>query len=98
MKYYKNKIHNKPKYYSLKTERDIDNKSISSIIRINKKEKLPPLKEKIINKTSSASDIVSKNDKSISLYNVIKENSKSDLMSRRIIESGYNFLRQLKNI
>ena len=75
LKYYQNKIHNKPKYYNLKTERDIDNKSISSIIRINKKEKLPPL---------------------ISLYNVIKENSKSDLMSRRIIESGYNFLRQLK--
>ena len=96
LKYYQNKIHNKPKYYSLKTERDIDNKSISSIIRINKKEKLPPLKAKIINKNSSASDIVSKNDKSISLYNVIKENSKSDLMSRRIIESGYNFLRQLK--
>ena len=96
LKYYQNKIYNKEKYYSLKTERDIDNKFISNIIRINKKEKLPPLKAKIINKTSSASDIVSKNDKSISLYNVIKENSKSDLMSRRIIESGYNFLRQLK--
>ena len=35
-----------------------------------------------------------KNDKSSSLNNVINENSKSDFISKKIIESGFNKLRQ----
>ena len=50
--------------------------------------------KKIINKTASTNDIISKNDKSISLINVINENTKSDLLSQRIIESGFNIHRQ----
>ena len=56
--------------------------------------KLPKIKDKIINKTSSVSEIVLKNDKSSSLNNVINENSKSDFISKKIIESGFNKLRQ----
>ena len=96
LKYYHNRIPKRSNYVNYQTEKGINNKSISNIIRINKKVKLPLIKEKPINKTSSTSDIVSKNDKSLSLYNVIKENSKSDYISQRIIESGYNFIRQPK--
>ena len=98
LKYYHNKIQRSSNYANYQTEKNINNKSISNIIRINNQVKLPPIKEKQkpINKTSSTSNIVSKNDKSLSLYNVIKENSKSDLISQRIIESGYNFIRQPK--
>ena len=96
LKYYHNKIQRSSNYANYQTEKNINNKSISNIIRINNQVKLPPIKEKPINKTSSTSNIVSKNDKSLSLYNVIKENSKSDLISQRIIESGYNFIRQPK--
>ena len=97
LKYYHNKIQKSPNYVNCHTDKDINNiNNKSSIISINKKVKLPPLKIKNINKISSTSDIVSKNDKSLSLYNVIKENSKSDSISQRIIESGYNFLRQPK--
>ena len=97
LKYYHNKIQKSPRYIGFHTDRDIiKNNNKSSIISVNKKVNLPPLKIKNINKTSSTSDIVSKNDKYLSLYNVIKENSKSDSISQRIIESGYNFLRQPK--
>lgn len=93
LKYYKKTLHkfrNKSqKFLSIFTEKNNRNQPI----RINKSLKLPFIKEKNINKTSSTSEIVSKNDKSISLYNVIKENSKSDLISRRIIESGINISR-----
>ena len=69
-------------------------------IRINKTIKLPFVKIKnknrTIHKNSSKSEIVSRNDKSLSIYNVIKENSKSDLLSQKIIESGINMFRQSK--
>ena len=94
LKFYRNKIHKynnrSEQYLSLVTEKNYNNNPI----RINKSLRLPLITGKILNKTASTSDIVSKNDKSLSLYNVIKENSKSDLMSQRIIESGININRQ----
>ena len=94
LKFYRNKLgknDNKPKkFFRLITERSLNNNPI----RINKSLKLPLIKAKILNKTASTSEIVSKNDKSISLYNVIKGNSKSDYISRKIIESGINIHHQ----
>ena len=95
LKFYRRKtqknIHKFERNLSLITEKNINNKPMI----INKSINLPLIKErKMINKTSSTSDIVSKNDKSLSLINVIKENSKSDLISQKIIESGINIYRQ----
>ena len=94
LKFYRSKIYKNynrsQKYLSLVTEKNYN----KNPIRINKSLRLPPIKGKNPNKTASTSDIVSKNDKSLSLYNVIKGNSKSDLMSQRIIESGLNINRQ----
>ena len=95
LKYYRTKI-KKNNYtiernVSLITEKNINNKPL----KINKIMKLPLVNaKKIINKTASTNDIISKNDKSISLINVINENTKSDLLSQRIIESGFNIHRQ----
>ena len=80
------------KYFKFITENN--NNHFSNQINIKRQLTLPPIKNKIIAKTSSISKIVSQNVKSSSIYNVIKENSKSDFISQKIIESGYNILRQ----
>ena len=97
--FYNNKLHlnninsNKSeKYFKFITESN--NKLYSSQIKINRQLKLPPIKKNFIAKTSSTSKIVSQNDKYSHIYNVIKENSKTDLISQKIIESGFNILRQ----
>ena len=97
--FYHNKLHinnninnRSERHFKFITENN--NKVYSSKITINRQLKLPPIKNKIITKTSSTSKIVSQNDKYLSIYNVIKENSKSDLISQKIIESGFNILRQ----
>jgi hypothetical protein len=51
---------------------------------------LPYIRDKAKNKTPSKSDIVIKNDKYIALYKVVKELSKSDLISEKSISSGIN--------
>ena len=81
-------------YSPLSSIRYKSKKDFKNILKINKHLKLPKIKDKIINKTSSVSEIVLKNDKSSSLNNVINENSKSDFISKKIIESGFNKLRQ----
>ena len=99
MKYYQLKIHKfnnstEKNYSPLSNIRYKSKKAFKNILKINKHLKLPKIKDKIINKTSSVSEIVLNNDKSSSLNNVINENSKSDFISKKIIESGFNKLRQ----
>ena len=86
-KKYLNKFYNKNNSSTI--DADKSNKKFIPKITLPKNQ-LPILKEKTNKKTTSPSDIVFKNDKDLQLYKVIKENSKSDLISEKTISSGIN--------
>ena len=86
-KLYKNKIINKNNILTI----DVNKNKKKVIPKISSSmNQLPILKEKINKKSTSESDILFKNDKNFQLYKVIKENSKSDLISQQTISSGIN--------
>jgi hypothetical protein len=85
------KIDNKKKYFIAKTDniKKVNSRYLSKKLMGNNNS-LPYIREKTKNKTPSKSDIVIRNDKYIALYKVVKELSKSDLISEKSISSGIN--------
>ena len=85
------KINDKKKYFIAKTDniKNVNSRYVSKKLMGNNNN-LPYIREKTNHKTPSKSDIVIKNDKYIALYKVVKELSKSDLISEKSISSGIN--------
>ena len=86
---YKNNNYNNNKVLTLRKNKNNNKKSYLPKISGNKKE-IPIVKDQNIKKISSANNILIDNNKTIQLYNVIKEVYKSDKISQKSISSGIN--------